>query len=174
MRTEAARHSPRPLERDDRTYPNNLFKFRFVREEGGSSLVELALIFPVFILLLVGAAEFGRLAYDAIEVSNAANAGALFGAQSHATAADTTDMQQVAIDDAANISNLSATAQNSCTCSNGNVVTCANAASLCLSPNRIFEYVQVTTTATVNPIFHYPGLPSTFTLQGQSTLRVEQ
>jgi Flp pilus assembly protein TadG len=142
-------------------------------DEHGSSLVELALVFPIFILLLAGAAEFGRLAYDAIEVSNAAYAGAIYGAQSHATAVDTTNIELAATNDAADVTGVSATAVTFCTCSSGTTITCSNTAS-CNSPDRVLEFVQVNTIATVNPLFHYPGIATTFTLHGQSILRVEQ
>ena len=58
----------------------------------GQALVELSLTLPILFLLLMGAAEFGTLAYSAIEVANAARAGVAYGAQSHVTAADSTGM----------------------------------------------------------------------------------
>ena len=61
---------------------------RNLRENSGQAFVELALVLPIFILLLVGAAEVGRLAYASIEVSNAARAGVAYAAQSHTTAQD--------------------------------------------------------------------------------------
>ncbi len=140
----------------------------------GQALVELALMFPIFILLLIGAAEFGRLAYAAIEISNAARAGASYGAQSHITASDFTNIQLAATQDALNVSGVSATAADSCACSSGGSVVCSTALTSCPSPNRIIEYVQVNTTGTIDPLFHYPGLPTTFTLNGQSIMRVQQ
>jgi Flp pilus assembly protein TadG len=140
----------------------------------GQALVELALMFPMFILLLVGAAEFGRLAYAAIEVSNAARAGAAYGAQTHLTASDTTGIQLAATQDAANVTGVIATVSNSCACSSGGMVSCTYALSLCPSPARIIEYVNVNSTATVDTLFNYPGLPHTYTLTGQAKMRVEQ
>ena len=140
----------------------------------GQALVELALMFPIFLLLIVGAAEFGRLAYAAIEVANAARAGAAYGAQSHITASDTAGIQLAATQDAPNITGVTATSINSCACSSGGTITCSTALTACPSPARIIEYVSVNTTATVGPLFNYPGLPHTFTLTGQATMRVEQ
>jgi Flp pilus assembly protein TadG len=144
------------------------------QKERGQSLVELALIFPVFMLLVVGAAEFGRLAYAAIEVSNAARAGASYGSQNHITASDFPNIELAATTDAFNISGVTATAANSCACSSGGTITCSTALTSCPSPDRIIEYVQVNTSGTVDPLFHYPGLPTTFTLTGQAIMRVEQ
>jgi len=83
-------------------------------------------------------------------------------------------MQLAATEDAANISSMTATAVSSCTCSNGTAITCASAATSCVSPSRIAEYVQVNTAATVNSMLNYPGFPASFTLHGQAIMRVEQ
>ena len=142
-----------------------------MRGDTGQSLVELALMFPIFILLLVGAAEFGRLAYAAIEVSNAARAGASYGSLSHITASDFTNIELVATTDAANLTGVTAVASNFCACSTGGVITCTSATS-CPSPARIIVYVQVNTSASFDPLFHLPGLPTTFPLTGQAIMRV--
>src|ERR1035441_2109749 len=56
---------------------------RFVlRDQRGNAMVELALGVSLCSALIVGAAEFGWLAYQSIEVSNAARAGVQYGAQS--------------------------------------------------------------------------------------------
>jgi Flp pilus assembly protein TadG len=46
-----------------------------VTEDAGQALLELALTVPLLVLILLGAAEFSRLAYAAVEVANAAKAG---------------------------------------------------------------------------------------------------
>jgi Flp pilus assembly protein TadG len=145
-----------------------------IRSESGQAFVELALVLPIFLLLLVGAAELGRIAYASIEVSNAARAGAAYGAQSHITASDPVGIQLAATQDAPDITSISATATQSCSCSDGTAITCANAATSCISPARIIEYVQVNTTAPVNTLFHLPGIPNSITLNGQAIMRVEQ
>jgi Flp pilus assembly protein TadG len=145
-----------------------------MHSEVGQSLVELALTFPIFILLLIGAAEFGRLAYAAIEVSNAARAGASYGALTHITASDVANIRLVATKDAVDVTGMTATATKFCACSTGGILTCSTALTTCTSPARVIEYVQVNTTGTVDPLFHYPGLARTFTLRGQAIMRVEQ
>jgi Flp pilus assembly protein TadG len=149
------------------------------REELGQALVELALTLPILSVLVLGAAEFGRLAYDAIEVSNAARAGVAYGSQTIITAQNAAGMVAAATNDGADViglqpSGLAATASQFCTCSDGTAVTCANALSNCLSPAHILEFVQVNTTATVDPLFHVPGLPTTYALKGQAIMQVAQ
>jgi len=144
-----------------------------MRGDTGQSLVELALMFPIFIILLVGAAEFGRLAYAAIEVSNAARAGASYGSLSRGRAADLANVELVATTDAANLTGVTAVATNFCACSTGGTITCFTALTTsCPSPARVIDYLQVNTTASFDPLFHLPGLPTTFTLTGQAIMRV--
>jgi Flp pilus assembly protein TadG len=145
-----------------------------IRDGIGQAFVELALVLPIFILLLVGAAEVGRLAYASIEVSNAARAGVAYGSQNHTTASDTANIQLAAAKDAPNITTLTAIATQVCSCSNGTSITCANAGTTCVGPAHIIEYVQVTTSAPVNTLFHFPGIASTVTFRGYAIMRVEQ
>jgi Flp pilus assembly protein TadG len=145
-----------------------------IRDDRGQAFVELALVLPIFILLLVGAAEVGRIAFAAIEVSNAARAGVSYGAQNHATASDSSGIQTAATQDGPDLTDLQAVATQACTCSSGSTITCANAGTNCLAPNRIIEYVQVQTSAVVGTVFKFPGIPSSITLRGYAMMRVEQ
>jgi Flp pilus assembly protein TadG len=147
-----------------------------MRGESGQSLVELALIVPIFALLILGAAEFGQMVYAAIEISNAARAGVAFGSQTAATAAQTALIQQAAINDAPDIAGLNATAITFCSCSNtaSTHIDCSSAQSTCAaSGNHALTYVQVNTSATIAPLIHYPGISGGFTMYGQAIMRVE-
>jgi Flp pilus assembly protein TadG len=150
-----------------------------LRDQSGQGLVELALALTLLTVIMLGAAEFGRLAYAAIEVSDAARAGVAYGVQSATTASDTTGMQTAATNDASDLASwkgggLTAVASQTCKCSSGNSVTCANASTLCLSPARVLTYVQVNTTATVDPLVYVPGMPRTYTLTGKAIMQVPQ
>ncbi len=83
------------------------------RDDKGQAFVELALVLPIFILLLVGAAEVGRIAFASIEVSNAARAGVSYGAQNHATASDTTGIQTAATQDETDLTALAGSCHSS-------------------------------------------------------------
>jgi hypothetical protein len=153
----------------------------------GQSLVELALVLPMLTLLILGGVEVGRLAYADIEVSNAARAGVAYAMQSHATVAPTpsniTNIETAAQQDAPNISSLVVDPPVlACYCETSGGVTSALAscsstdASLttCASPSSIVIYVQVNTHADIDTAFHFPGIPSTVTLRGTASMRVEQ
>lgn len=150
---------------------------RRVKENRGQSLLEMALVLPMLFVLLVGGAEFGRLAYGAIEAANAARAGVAYGAQGSTTAADITGMETAATNDGRDITTwatmgLSATASESCICSDGTSITCSSTTA-CIAPAHVIQNVQVNTTATVDPLFRLPGLPTSYTLHAHATMRVQ-
>lgn len=144
--------------------------WRGVGKERGGALVELCLVVPVFAVLLVGAAEFARVEYAGIEVSNAALAGVQYGSQSADAAADLTGIQTAAANDAPNITlSPPATASVSCICSDGSASTCQPTD--CAGSN-IEQILTVQTQTTFDPLIHLPGIPKTFTLHGQATQKV--
>lgn len=130
----------------------------------GQALLETALTASLFTLLLVGVAEFGRLAFAAIEVSNAAGAGARYASQA-GEAADQTGIQNAAANDAGNLTGLTTTSSHSCICSDGSSSTCSTGD---CSSSHIEDTVTVNTQVSFDPLFHLPGLPKTFTLKGQA------
>jgi Flp pilus assembly protein TadG len=141
----------------------------------GQAFVELALVLPIFILLLVGAAELGRIAFASIEVSNAARAGVAYAAQNHITASDTAGIQLAATQDATNIASMATpVVTQSCSCSDGTAITCATALTNCTGTAHIIEFVQVKTSAVLNTVFHLPAIPNSITLRGKAIMRVEQ
>lgn len=152
-----------------------LYRSGFVRQirhaNAGQSLVETAILVPLLTLILVGAAELGRVAYAAVEVSNAARAGAAYGAQNGGTASDTTGIANAAANDASNLTGLTTTSSHSCICSDGTASTCTNTD--CPS-SHIEETLTVNTSVTYNPLLHLPGLPTTFTLTGQAVQKCLQ
>lgn len=146
---------------------------KILGSDGGMATIELTLVTPIFVILLLGAAEFGRLMYIGIEVSNAARAGVQYGAQSRATASDSAGMQSAALADGSDVTGLAATPAPTyfCKCSDGSASTCLTTD---CSTSRIIEYVQVNTSVSVAPMFTYTGLPGTVTLTGQAVMRVAQ
>jgi Flp pilus assembly protein TadG len=139
--------------------------------ERGDALVEMAILLPLLTLLLLGAFEVALAVYTSIEVSSAALAGVQYGAQSAAAAGDTTGIQNAAAADAANISLSTPTVSKSCICANG-------ASSTCLSTDCSGSYIEtilkVQTQATFSPVIRFPGIPTSFTFNGQAIQKVLQ
>ncbi len=140
---------------------------RLLHDQGGSSLIELALITPLLLLLLVGAVDLGRAGYAAIEVAAAANAGAAYGTQNPT---DTAGMQNAALLNGADLNGLASTASWGCECSDGSSpsTSCTTKPSC---SNNLVKYVVVATSLNYTPVLHVPGLPSSFPLQASSRLR---
>lgn len=144
--------------------------------EAGQAIVETALVLPIFLALLLGAIEVGRIAYASIEIASAARAGVAFAAQNHADAIDTTNITLAATQAAPDLRSVSATSSQVCSCSNASstAVSCKTIGATCLSPHHIEVNVTVNVTGHIRTFFGVPGIPDNLTLQSSSTMRVEQ
>jgi Flp pilus assembly protein TadG len=134
-----------------------------MRGEDGVSLVEAALFLAIFApLMLLGTVEISGLVYASIEVSNAAHAGAAYAArvyiansntalptQAQVTAAARNDAPELVnmLPSGTQLSVAMATGCGTETASTGNTVPSCGSGTL--------PYVQVTTQATVAPLFQF-------------------
>lgn len=147
---------------------------RLNRQRKGGALVELAIIFPVLLLMCCGAMDFARVVYAGIAVSNAARAGVQYGTFSPGNAGNTGGMQQAALDDAAGqgLTGITASASTFCLCSgNSTAVSCTSSTSCgSTTPNG---YAQVTVSYTFNTMLNYPGIPSSIVLNRTAKMRVQ-
>lgn len=139
--------------------------------ETGTAIIELGLSLPLFTALLLGASEIARVAYASIEVTNAAKAAVQYGAQTSATATDTTGIKLAATNEAFNLNGLSTTVSTSCICSDGSASTCLNTD---CSSSQIEQLLTVQTQATFDPLIHAPGLPASYTVHGRAIQNVLQ
>jgi Flp pilus assembly protein TadG len=146
---------------------------RLRHNERGQSIVEIALTLPILATCLLGAAEFARVAYAAIEVSNAAKAGVAYAAQNLTTAADVTGIKLAATLDAGNITLNTPTVTVTGVCSSGINTSCPGGVctnTSCSTPgDHIETIVSVDTATTYSPTIHVPGFPASYTLRGHAT-----
>ena len=146
----------------------------FLRTAGpvaGGSLVEVALLFPVLMLILFGAIDLGRWVFLATEVSSAARAGAQYGGQNRGTALDSAGIQTAAQNDVPDISGLTVTSSTSlCWCSSapGTSVSCS--LSSCTGTSQLIPLLQVNTSTSYSPWFAYPPFTKTITIKGQAVV----
>jgi Flp pilus assembly protein TadG len=138
----------------------------------GQSYVELAFALPVLAIILVVAADFGRLFYTYVEVINAARAAAQYGSNSVVTAADSTGMIAAAKQDGVNLANLTVTASQ-CTCGTATASVPACSSNYCTNDPQ-GNYVVVNAQAPFSTITKYPGVPSSVTLKSQAVMQVQQ
>ena len=140
------------------------------RRSEGQSLIETALVFPILVTLLIGAADLARIARASIAVSNAAKAGVQYGTESGFTAQDSTGIATAAANEASNLT-LTTSSSYSCVCSDGSASTCQNTD---CATSHVVETVTVNTQTDVTPLIHLPGLPSTYTVKGLAVQRCLQ
>jgi Flp pilus assembly protein TadG len=147
--------------------------FRFSQtDEEGSALVELALSLPMLCIILLGASEFARIAYAAIEVTNAAHSAAVYAAQSQAAVADTTGITNAANSDSLNLGTVSiSTPTTSCTCSNTSYTptSCSDNTTCQNHHASMITAVTIQASTTFTPMVTVPGFKPTIFLQGKST-----
>lgn len=146
--------------------------------EKGQSAVEFGLALFVLPLMLVVAADFGRVFFIDIAVNNAARAGAQYGSQTNTTAADSDGMVSEAQADGANIPNFGTPTASQCTCGIPNPPTnppCSSISSTyCAHAPSKAVFVTVNTSATYRTILTYPGVPSSMTLTGKAIMQVQE
>jgi Flp pilus assembly protein TadG len=157
-----------------------LAQCRGLRGDSGSALWELALIISFLgVPLLLGTADIATLCYDAIEVQNAANAGAMFAMYSTGDASSTTGIMHNAQNEAPDFgTNLTVTSSESWLCilnmSAVPYTTQAAATAACTGAgNAPATLVTVQTSATVTLPFPVPGLASSYPLVGNSVQMVQ-
>jgi Flp pilus assembly protein TadG len=152
------------------------------KAQSGQALVETALTLPMLIALLLGAVEMTRVVYMGIEVSNAAEAAAIYASQNRGAETGTW-MQTLARNDASdlyNSTNISLTATPSCVCETSTgaaqVECTSDAAAACVANSTtnmgLQTIITVETSATFDPLVYIPGLPHTFTIQGKAVQKV--
>lgn len=170
-----------------------LFRCRFVFRDIGrifadttaNATLEIALTISILgTPLLLGTAAVGFLIYDSIEVSNAAHAGAAYGMLSDAFAHNTTQISAVAHAEAqdlgAHLTVATPTIFFACSAAldGAQFSSASQAEAACgssgVSNNQALEFIQVNTTASVTPVFQFPGLPKQWTLRGQSVMMVQE
>jgi Flp pilus assembly protein TadG len=150
-------------------------RVRAASGERGQAFIELALVLPILLALTIGIIELGRLAYYYIEVSNAARAGAQYGAQILGNAPDTAAITLAAQNDAPELGDgLTVTPAETCGCPGAAPGTAANCFA---TPGCTYPTVFLTVTTTYNfaPLFNYPGISTLIpaTLTGVATMPVQ-
>ncbi|HXS77438.1 MAG TPA: TadE/TadG family type IV pilus assembly protein [Terracidiphilus sp.] len=145
-------------------------------DEEGTALLELALSLPMLCLMLLGAAEFARIAYAAIEVGNAAHSAAVYAASSQQALADNTGITNAAAGDSPNLIGSNAVSvvtpiTKSCTCSDTTYTpSSCNDNQTCQNHHAsMITAVTVQTKTTFSPMVVLPGWKPTITLMGKST-----
>ena len=148
------------------------------RSETGSALVELAVALPMLMLLLVGTADFARVLYMTIELTNAARAGAQFGATDVGSSVDGAGIQSTAAAAAPDVVplvtsvNPLATAACMCATDSGTFSGGGSCYANCGSSGHMVIFVQADASKTFTTIAGIPGVPRTLNVHRRAQMRV--
>jgi Flp pilus assembly protein TadG len=118
---------------------------------GGAAAAELALLLPVLLMILLGAADFARVFGCSVIVANCARNGALYGSSSAEASMDTAGIQAAALQDAGIIT--------------ATVVSIPGS-------DKYGSYVTVTVSCNVTLCSSYLGLGNPFALHNTAVMRV--
>ena len=148
------------------------------KQNRGTASVEFALVVPVLMLMMAGAADFARVFYHSITVYNASQAAAVYGARNCVLSADYAAMESVALQDAADLEGVSSSPERFCDCPDGTTKECF----LNQTCNGFFGgtglygmprgYVELTVEQTFEPLLPWPGIPNPLTISETTYMRV--
>jgi Flp pilus assembly protein TadG len=151
----------------------------------GAALVELALLLPPLMLILLGTIDFSRVFHIGMALTNAARAGAQFGAVSLGASADIDGMRDIAVN-AVNVAGITAAASQLCQCVTDDGLTFSDtspSANNCTAPaatscpasgtHRVVT-VTVTTSKAFTMFGRFTGLPGALNLTRTATMRVSE
>ena len=149
---------------------------RAMATDRGSAIIELAVALPVLVVILIGTIDFARVFYTGISLTNAARAGAQFGASSIAQSTNFAGMRNAATS-AVNITGVTANATALCQCATDAGVfsptSPVNSCTATCSGGHIVNTVTVTTSKTFDLVIGgLPGVPNSIPLTRTATMRV--
>lgn len=141
---------------------------RMMRSERGTSLIEFAVVLPVLCFLLIGMIDLGRAMYYGIVASNAARAGAQYGAQYLWTVNDSSGIKSAVAQDSPGTT-WTVTTQAACSINGSAIIPCPPVGTV--QANTTY-YVKVHVSGSVPLLVNYPGLPAAIPISAENITRV--
>jgi Flp pilus assembly protein TadG len=146
------------------------------RSEQGAAFVELAVTLPVLMVIVLGTIDFGRAFYTAIELNNAARAGAQYGAHSLAHAANHAGIiaaGKAASPDIAPYEVVQEELVCECASSSSPSVSSVACTGTCPGGQHLVVNVPVVASKTFSTYSMFPGVPNTFQIERAATMRAQ-
>jgi Flp pilus assembly protein TadG len=142
------------------------------RNEKGNAITEFALASTVIFMIAFGAADLGRLFYDAIAVHGAATAGTQYATSSVLASADLSDSETAGRAALEDVDGATVTVTKFCDCpdSPGAQVNCET--DRCSGYGLSRYYVRTRVTNQFSTIVDLPGIPGTADMDLSNWTRV--
>ena len=142
---------------------------KLLRDQRGSSMIEVSLVLPILIFLLLATVNLGLVLQQYMTVTDSARAGAEYPTN-WTTSSDTAGMRNAAIASAGTIPGYNASAIVFCTCGpGGSAVSCSGS---CSGYGNPAQYAQVTATASLPVLYSVAGFPAHYNVQSVARMRV--
>jgi Flp pilus assembly protein TadG len=146
------------------------------KADHGASLMEMALVTPFFVLLALGAVDFGLWYCAGLRVVNAAHAGAEYGSLHNSDTTGITTAAQQSESYMLNLSYNTPVVTYGCECSDGTSYTlnCPSKPTCTSTATRgtnVVDRAQVTTSASYTTLLPWPGISKTITVSSTATIR---
>jgi Flp pilus assembly protein TadG len=136
----------------------------------GALSIEFAVIAPTLVLMLIGVLDLGMGIYRKMQVQNAAQAGAAYAVLHGFTSSSI----ESAVTSATSFGVSASPAPSEfCGCASSGGVTAATCGSTCSGGSSPGTYVTVSAQGTYTTLLPYPGIPNSYTLSAQSTVRLQ-
>jgi Flp pilus assembly protein TadG len=131
----------------------------------GTAAIEFALAIPILLIVLVGTVEIGFAVYEAMQLYNSAEAGALYASKYGFDAGGIAN----SVTGATGLKGITASPApvTFCGCPSAGGVVTATCGATCVSGGVAGTYVRISAAYTHQTILNYPtfGLPTTLTAQ---------
>lgn len=140
------------------------------RADAGSAAIEFGLAIPFLLLILMGVIELGYAMFEAMQVHNSVEAGALYAAKN---GYDATGIA-AAVTNATGTPGISATPApvQFCGCPSATGIVEIACSATCSGGSPSGQYVRISAKLTHQTILPYPALGLPNTLTAQSVLRL--
>jgi Flp pilus assembly protein TadG len=142
---------------------------RLWKDRTGVTAVEFAIIAPVMVLMFICMADLGIGVYTDMQVNNAAQYGTEYAL---AKGYDSSAISS-AVRTSTSLSGVNVTPTQFCGCPSSGSIVSNSCSATCSDGSKSGTFVQVAVSDTYATMLRYPGLPSSFNLTAQSTVRIQ-
>lgn len=143
---------------------------RYIKDKEGAAAVEFALLAPLFIMLIMGIADFGVYVNKSMQLENLARAAVEYVVKGGDEENVQSDILEASLPPS-ELEEVTAEGETTCECSSsGTAGVCGTS---CENGAYQRRFYSMSITRTYNPLFAYPGLPEQIVITGAARLQVD-
>lgn len=146
------------------------YRRNFTGDKDGAAAVEFALLAPLFIMLIMGIADFGVYVNQRMQLENLARAAVEYVVKGGDEVNVRSDILEASLP-TSELDQVTTEGQTTCECSSsGTAGVCGTS---CENGAYQRRFYSMSITRTYNPLFVYPGLPQQISITGYARLQVD-